>query len=86
MKLYQMGVRSAFLNGILSEEAYVEQLKGFKDLKFSNHVYRLKKALYGLKQLQELGMRDLLLTFWKKSLRDEELIETCSYIGLKMSY
>ena len=67
-------------------KAYVEQLKGFKDLKVPNHVYRLKKALYGLKQLQELGMRDLLLTVWKKSLRDEELIETCSYIGPRMSY
>ncbi|KAL6345655.1 hypothetical protein AAG906_017391 [Vitis piasezkii] len=45
-----MDVKSDFLNGILSEEVYVEQLKGFEDLKFPNHVYRLNKALYRLKQ------------------------------------
>ena len=39
------------LNGILSEEVYVEQPKGFEDPKFPNHVYRLKKNLYGLKQV-----------------------------------
>ena len=45
-----MDVKSAFLNGILSEEVYVEKPKGFEDQKFPNHVYRLKKALYKLKQ------------------------------------
>ena len=44
-----MDVKSAFLNGILSEEVYVEQRKGFEDLNFPNHVYKLKKALYRLK-------------------------------------
>jgi len=49
-KLHQMDVKSAFLNGFLNEEAYVEQPKGFEDPHFPNHVYKLKKALYGLKQ------------------------------------
>ena len=49
-KLFQIDVKSAFLNDILNEEAYVEQPKGFEDLHFQNHVFNLKKALYGLKQ------------------------------------
>nr|KYP38726.1 Retrovirus-related Pol polyprotein from transposon TNT 1-94 [Cajanus cajan] len=49
-KLYQMDVKSAFLNGLIQEEVYVEQPPGFVDFKNPNHVYKLKKALYGLKQ------------------------------------
>ena len=49
-KLYQMGVKSAFLNGMLQEEIYVEQLKGFVDPHRPDDVYKLKRALYGLKQ------------------------------------
>ena len=49
-KLYQMDVKSAFLNGLLQEEVFVKQPKGFQDRHFPDHVLRLKKALYGLKQ------------------------------------
>ncbi|GJW14138.1 copia protein [Tanacetum coccineum] len=49
-KLYQMDVKSAFLNGFINEEVYVAQPSGFIDFAKPNYVYRLKKALYGLKQ------------------------------------
>ena len=45
-----MDVKSTFLNGILEEEVYIEQLEGFVDPKMSGMVCRLHKALYGLKQ------------------------------------
>jgi len=51
IKLYQMDVKSAFLNGCLKEEVYVMQLPGFESKKFSNHVFKLDKALYGLNKL-----------------------------------
>ncbi|GKC16398.1 retrovirus-related pol polyprotein from transposon TNT 1-94, partial [Tanacetum coccineum] len=50
MIVYQMDVKTAFLNGILREEVYVSQPDGFVDQDNTNHVYKLKKALYGLKQ------------------------------------
>ncbi|GKF76905.1 retrovirus-related pol polyprotein from transposon TNT 1-94, partial [Tanacetum coccineum] len=50
MVVYQMDVKTAFLNGNLREEVYVSQPDGFVDPDNPNHVYKLKTALYGLKQ------------------------------------
>ncbi|GJY19257.1 retrovirus-related pol polyprotein from transposon TNT 1-94, partial [Tanacetum coccineum] len=48
--VFQMDVKTAFLNGILKEEVYVGQPPGFVSKQYSDHVYALDKALYGLKQ------------------------------------
>jgi hypothetical protein len=64
-KLYQMDVKSVFLNGPIKEEVYVEQPPGFEDSEYPNHVYKLSKALYGLKQAPRawyLCLRDFLIT------------------------
>jgi hypothetical protein len=49
-KIHQMDVKTAFLNGLLHEEVYIEQPLGFEVHGRDSHVCRLKKALYGLKQ------------------------------------
>ena len=50
-KICQLDVKSAFLNGYLEEEVYVEQLIGFVFNSHEDKVLMLKKALYGLKQV-----------------------------------
>ena len=71
IKLYQMDVKSAFLNGFINELVYVDQPPGFEDPRYPNHVYRLSKALYGLKQAPRA---------WYERLRDF-LIEKGFTIG-----
>ncbi|GJU20192.1 retrovirus-related pol polyprotein from transposon TNT 1-94 [Tanacetum coccineum] len=62
MVVYQMDVKTAFLNGNLREEVYVSQSDSFMDPNNPNHVYHLKKALYGLKQAPRVWY-DMLSSF-----------------------
>ncbi|GKD42305.1 retrovirus-related pol polyprotein from transposon TNT 1-94 [Tanacetum coccineum] len=55
-KVYQMDVKSAFLNGKLKEEVYVKQPPGFESSEFPDYVCKLDKALYGLKQAPKAWM------------------------------
>nr|GEV04809.1 retrovirus-related Pol polyprotein from transposon TNT 1-94 [Tanacetum cinerariifolium] len=57
--IYQMDVKTAFLNGLLKEEVYVAQPDGFVDPDHSEKVYRLRKALYGLKQAPRTWYNEL---------------------------
>jgi hypothetical protein len=49
-KLYQIDVKSAFLNGVIHEDVYVRQPPGFENPKYPDRVYKLLKALYRFKQ------------------------------------
>ncbi|GJY57642.1 integrase, catalytic region, zinc finger, CCHC-type containing protein [Tanacetum coccineum] len=62
MIIYQMDVKTAFLNGDLQEEVFVSQPEGFEDRENPTHVYRLKKPFYGLKQAPRACIYDTTLT------------------------
>nr|GEZ15699.1 retrovirus-related Pol polyprotein from transposon TNT 1-94 [Tanacetum cinerariifolium] len=90
MVVYQMYVKTAFLNGNLREEVYVSQPDGFVDPDNPNHVYKLKKALYGLKQAPR-AWYDILSSFlishdFSKGLVDPTMfIRRDSKLGLPKS-
>nr|GEU57688.1 retrotransposon protein, putative, unclassified [Tanacetum cinerariifolium] len=62
MMIFQMDVKTVFLNGELKEKVYVSQPKGFVHQDNPSHVYKLKKAFYGLKQAPH-AWYDMLLSF-----------------------
>ncbi|GJW67764.1 retrovirus-related pol polyprotein from transposon TNT 1-94 [Tanacetum coccineum] len=64
MTIYQMDIKTSFLNGELKEEVYVSQPEGFVDQDNPSHVYKLKKALYGLKQASRSWNDLLLMSFF----------------------
>jgi hypothetical protein len=83
-KLFQMDVKSAFLNGPIKEKGYVEQPPGFEDDRYPDHVYKLSKALYGLKQAPRAWydcLRDFLITNAFKVGKADPTLFTKTYNG-----
>ena len=76
--LYQVDVKSVFLNDFINEEVYLEQPLGFQSFNFPNHVFKLKNTLYGLKQAQEHDMKDWTNFFWKWVLKWEKMTQLFS--------
>nr|GEV77636.1 retrovirus-related Pol polyprotein from transposon TNT 1-94 [Tanacetum cinerariifolium] len=82
MTIYQIDVKTAFLNGELCEEVYVSKPKGFVDQDNPTYVYKLKKALYGLNQaprvwkegkdilMVQIYIDDIIFAFTDPSLRN----------------
>ncbi|GJS33371.1 retrovirus-related pol polyprotein from transposon TNT 1-94 [Tanacetum coccineum] len=82
MVVYQIGVKTVFLNDILREEVYVSQPDGFIDLENPNHVYMLKKALYGLSRDQ--GLDDIIFASTKPDLCEKLSEIMCSKFKMSM--
>nr|GEV73462.1 hypothetical protein [Tanacetum cinerariifolium] len=78
MVIYQMDVKTVFLNCILREEVYVSQTDGFVDPENPNYVYKLKKALYVLKQAPRACMICSYRFYSPRSSPKEPLILHCS--------
>jgi hypothetical protein len=80
-KLYQMDVKSAFLNGVLEEEVYVRQPPGFASEKHPHRVYKLRNALYGLKQAPRAWYGRLRGFLFDRGLRWGRSIRPCFSTG-----
>ena len=76
-KVYQMDVKSAFLNGILDEEVYIEQPKGFVGPDKKNMVCKLHKALYSLKQAPRECMKDCITILFRLVFKGLMIIVAC---------
>ncbi|GKA72818.1 retrovirus-related pol polyprotein from transposon TNT 1-94, partial [Tanacetum coccineum] len=82
-KLFQMDVKSAFLNGFINKEVYVAQPLSFIDFEKPNYVYKLKKALYGLKQAPKacmMGELNFFLGLQIKQIEDGMVFKESKYI------
>ncbi|GJW59444.1 retrotransposon protein, putative, ty1-copia subclass [Tanacetum coccineum] len=84
-EIWQMDVKTAFLNGYLNEEVYMEQPKGFVNPKYPNRVCKLKCSIYGLKQASRKWNKrfaDKIKKFGFSQNRDEP----CVYVKASGSY
>ena len=74
---HQINVKSAFLNGNITDEVYVKQPPDFENVKFLNHVCKLLKALYGLKQVPRAWYERLSRFLLKNDRADTTLFVHC---------
>nr|GEX38517.1 retrotransposon protein, putative, unclassified, expressed [Tanacetum cinerariifolium] len=81
--VFQMDVKTVFLNGILKKEVYVGQPPGFVSKQYQDHVYALDKALYGLKQAPR-AWYDILSQFLIESDFQKGSIDTTLFIKKKV--
>ncbi|GJT95850.1 retrotransposon protein, putative, ty1-copia subclass [Tanacetum coccineum] len=84
-EIWQMDVKTAFLNGYLNEEVYMEQPEGFVSQKYPNRVCKLKRSIYGLKQASRQWNKrfdDEIKKFGFNQNRDEP----CVYVKASGSY
>lgn len=85
LKICQLDIKTAFLNGVLKEKIYTVQPDGFVNQQFPNHVYLLKKALYGLPQSAKVWfefIRNLLIKYGLRQLNSDECIFVSDDLGL----
>ncbi|GJV45358.1 retrotransposon protein, putative, ty1-copia subclass [Tanacetum coccineum] len=91
-EIWQIDVKTAFLNGHLSEEIYMEKPEGFVDPKYPNHVCKLKRFIYGLKQASRQWNKrfdDEIKKFGFTQNRDEPCVylkDSESYIAILILY
>ena len=85
-KLYQMDVKSAFLNGFIEEKVYIEQPPGFASFDFPNYVFKLSKTLYGLKQAPRAWYERLSNFLLEKGFSKKNLTQLFSLRSLIMIY
>nr|GEY21203.1 retrovirus-related Pol polyprotein from transposon TNT 1-94 [Tanacetum cinerariifolium] len=86
MVVYQMDVKTVFLNGNLREEVYVSQPDGFVDQDIPNHVYKLKTTLCGLKQAPRVCPRGIFINQSKYALKSLKKygFESCDPVDTPM--